>query len=279
MFVPSNNLAKLGIGAANMNRIRLADQLFFPVAVNFANPAIPMFGGSVGNRAGRAVHLNSPGVAGNIGGYTADFSPITGDTISVVRKFTSDGVEYQVADYQGRQLAIEAPQASHPVYGTGVAGDIDWDNNGTVDASDTPPALPGAIALLKGTPRYIIKADGIIYDCLEMRSSDNSQIKPTPGGGYQHWEFAAAAGPPTFYNSTDNTYDAQAALTSLGGNLAAAHYTRPVGRISFRPKSGAGAQVIQDHLGRAQTSLDALSRVLRSLNDEAKGPFANLVIR
>lgn len=280
MFVPSNNLVKLGIGGAHYTRIRLSEMLFSPVAVNFNNPAIPMFGGSVGNRSGQAVKLNSIGIAGNTGAYKADYSAISGDTISIIRKFTSDGVEYQVADYLGNQVGIEAPNANHPSY-AGLS--VDWNNDGT--GGDALPGTTADVPLLKGIPRYIVKSDGVIYDCLIIRDqngsstaqSENTQAPVTPGGGFQHWEFAAAGG--GFYTAASNSYNASAALASLGGTLQGVHYTRPVGRISFRPKSGSGAQVIQDHLGRAQTSLDALSRVLRTLNDEAKGPFANIVLR
>jgi hypothetical protein len=261
MLIPSNNLAKLGVGAAHSTRVQLADQLFFPIAVDFDNPSMPMNGGRIGNRSGSPTRLTSAGIAGNTAGYNADYSFLSGDPASVIRTMTSDGPIFAVTYYNGGgQITIENPIAG------AVGANVDYGN----------------------IPRYIIKSDGIIYDLLEIRGTDSSG-SPPPAGPWQHWEFAAAQ-VGSGYTAGTNTYDpATAAIDTArypnvtGGFTANAitpdHYVRAVGRISFRAKAGASSAAIQEQLGRAQNMLDTMSRLLRSLHDEAKGPFANIGLR
>lgn len=259
MLIPSNNLAKLGVGAAHATRVQLADQLFFPIAVDFDNPSLPMNGGRIGNRSGAAIRLTSAGIAGNTAGYNADYSFLAGDPASVIRTMTSDGPIFAVTYYNGGgQISIENPIAA------AVAANVDYGN----------------------IPRYMIKADGVIYDLLEIRGNDSDG---TPNGPWQHWEFAAAqagtgyTGGTNTYNPAGATIDSARYPNVTGGFLANQitpdHYVRPVGRISFRAKAGASSAAIQEQLGRAQNMLDTMSRLLRSLHDEAKGPFANIGLR
>lgn len=239
MFVPSNNLLKLGIGAAHQQRVDLANRLFFPVAVDILNPTEPMRGGSIGNRGGGPTFLTgaaSAGVGGNSAGYIAEFSTIEGDPLIILKKMTSDGEQFVVVDGRGKEVMLEDPTLNGPY---------------------------------SSIPRYRIKADGTIYDLLEIRGADNAA-----GTLFQHWEFAAAGvgpyggggyNPPAPFNNNlliDET-----------------HYVKAVGRISFRPKAGASSQLIQDNLSRASGALDSMSRFLRTLHDEAKGPFANIILR
>lgn len=261
MLIPSNNLAKLGVGAAHSTRVQLADQLFFPIAVDFLNPSMPMNGGRIGNRSGSLTRLTSPGIAGNTAGYNADYSFLVGDPASVIRTMTSDGPIFAVTYYNGGgQITIENPSA---VLGGGAP---DYGN----------------------IPRYIIKADGVIYDLLEIRGADSSG-SPPPAGPWQHWEFAAAqnasgyTGATNTYNPLTATIDGARYPNVTGGfapdQITPDHYVVPVGRISFRAKAGASSAAIQEQLGRAQNMLDTMSRLLRSLHDEAKGPFANIGLR
>ena len=246
MISPTNNLAKLGIGAAHAMRIELADQLFFPVAVDLARSGQPMSGGAIGNRGGAPTRLTSPGAAGNTGGFAADFSNLTGDPISVIKTMTSDGPIFTLQNYKGSGIiTIEDPTTGGP-YST--------------------------------VARYMIKNDGYVYDLLALRgvdSLDTSQanVNNVP---YQHWEFANAT-PGAGYDGTTNTYTPTAGFAN--NQNTAAYYSRPVGRLSFQPKEGASQGAIQEQLTRAQSTLDTMSRMLRSLHDEAKGPFSNFVIR
>lgn len=277
-IVPTNNLAKLGIAAAHSMRLELADQLFYPIAVNILNPSQPMMGGSIGNRAGYAQRITSGGAAGNTGGYRADFNGLEGDPVAVVKTMTSDGPIFTLQKYDGSGIITIEDSALGP----------------------PPPGTPDYTT----TARYIVKADGKIYDILKLRDFDESNGIPNEDNpitdpananfndSYQHWEFAAVnqsttANPvatPVYnpgalanYNPAGNLYTPNA---SFAPNLITQNmYTRAVGLISFRPKEGSSASVINDQLSRAQSTLDLMSRLLRSLHDEAKGPFANLVIR
>lgn len=270
MITPTNNLAKLGISAAHAMRLELADQLFFPIAVNINNPAQAMMGGSIGNRTGYAQRLTQGGAAGNTGGFRADFNGLEGDPVSVVKVMTSDGPIFTIQKYDGTGIiTIEDPilQSTQP-----RASQYDYTT----------------------TARYVVKADGGIYDILTLRDFDESNGIPNEdnpitdptnaafNNNYQHWEFAAHAADPDGtdadnYSGTGNLYTPPNGF--LRNQISLNHYTRKVGMISFRPKEGASAAVIQENLTRAQSTLDLMSRMLRSLHDEAKGPFANLVIR
>lgn len=259
-ITPTNNLAKLGIAAAARMRLELADQLYFPIAVNINNPSQPMMGGAVGNRSGLPRRLSGngnlatnpqdgDGPGGNTAGYAADFNGLEGDPVTIVKTNTSDGVIFTVQKYDGSGvIPVEDPVLN----------------------STAPVAANQNFSTVA---RYIVKADGVIYDLLKPVGSDAGPSNPAAGGPYTHWQLAADPGPT--YLSGTNTYTAGLAPSAI----VEAHYTRAVGRISFRPKEGASSGAIQEQLTRAQNTLDTMSRLLRSLHDESKGPFANMVVR
>lgn len=243
-ITPTNNLTKLGIAAAHSMRLELADQLYYPIGVDVRNPAQPMSGGTVGNRSGQFRRLTSPGIDGNTGGYGADFSGLEGDPVAIVKTMTSDGPIFTVQQYNGQ---------------------------GIITAES--PLAPAAGADYSTVARYIVKADGYIYDLLALSlQNDNTLSAPGP---YSHWRLAADINNAATYNPATNTYTP----TIAPANINETHYTRRVGQISFRPKDGASSGAIQEQLSRAQSTLDTMSRLLRSLHDEAKGPFSNFVIR
>lgn len=253
MIRPTNDLALLGIGAGHARRLELADKLFFPVLVDIQNTGIPLQGGYVGNRGGTSAYLAPSLVgaaydsAGNAGAYSADYSPLTGDPMAAVKTKTADGDTFYVKRYDGQGIiTVEDPTFD--------------------DGSGTGPYA--------NLPRYIVKADGMVYDVLELRGADAY----TAGGGVtnlQHWEFA---------NDTGGTFDMTdgyipSARFQNPSLITADDYIRPVGFLSIRDKSGASSGLIQEELSRTQSSIDVLSRMLRSLHDESKGPLANIVPR
>ncbi|MEZ0367461.1 MAG: hypothetical protein ACAI44_00075, partial [Candidatus Sericytochromatia bacterium] len=240
---------------AHAMRLELADQLFFPIAVNIFNPSQPMMGGSVGNRGGQPRRLAGDGAAsnptdgdgsgGNTAAYGADFNALDGDPVTVIKTTTSDGVIFTIQKYDGSGVIT----VDDPVLGKPTGGLKDFTT----------------------VARYIVKSDGVIYDLLEARNSDSFPTNPAANGPYRHWELAASAS-GAGYTSGTNSYNPPIAPANITQN----HYTRAVGRISFRPKEGASSGAIQEQLTRAQSTLDTMSRLLRSLHDEAKGPFANI---
>ncbi|MBF2055200.1 MAG: hypothetical protein IGS03_17250 [Candidatus Sericytochromatia bacterium] len=245
-IVPTNNLNKLGIAAAHSMRLELADQLYYPIGVDVRNPAQPMSGGTVGNRSGQPQRLTSGFIDGNTGGYGADFSALEGDPVAVVKTMTSDGPIFTIQQYNGQGIiTAESPLA--------------------------PAVAPGQDYSI--VARYIVKADGYIYDLLALSIQEDNIA--SADGPYSHWRLAADIGNAATYNAANNTYTPSIAPTAINES----HYTRRVGQISFRPKDGASSGAIQEQLSRAQSTLDTMSRLLRSLHDEAKGPFANFVIR
>lgn len=253
MQVPSNDLVKLAIGAGHRRRLELADQLFYPVVVDLLRPGNPLSGGYTGNRGGRSVRLTDGGAAGNTGGMGADFSFLEGDPLTVIKTNTSDGIIFTLKNYAGKgTITVEDPNLAP---------------NAVLTALDRDYST---------IPRYMIKADGGVYDLLALRNTDTTETDPNAAGfngPYQHWELAADPAP--VYNPATNVYTPGLQAR----NINASHYTRLVGQVSIRPKEGASSSVIQEQLTRTQTTIDTMSRFLRTLHDEAKGPFANIVIR
>lgn len=247
MLIPSNDLVKLAIGAGHAQRVELSNQLFYPIAVDIRNPSQPLSGGSVGNRSGFATLLGTPNIGGNTAAYAADFSPLTGDPLAVIKIMTANGPIFTLARYDG---------------------------TGIITIED--PALGGPYS---SVPRYVVKADGTIYDCLEARGAD-SEVAPNNFSNLRHWEFAAdITGTYTVATGYTPGNDVNGVSLQNPANISERHYIRPVGKVSFRAKSGAASGVIQENLQRIATGLDTMSRILRSFHDEAKGPFANIVIR
>ncbi|PIQ26333.1 hypothetical protein COW36_14905 [bacterium (Candidatus Blackallbacteria) CG17_big_fil_post_rev_8_21_14_2_50_48_46] len=243
MLIPSNNFVKLAIGAGHAVRVDLANQLFYPIAVDINNPSQPLAGGSVGNRSGRAVTLGSAGVGGNTAAYGADFSSLTGDPLSVVKINTANGPLFTLAKYDGTGIiTIEDPTLGANPYAS--------------------------------IPRYVVKADGTIFDCLEARGQD-TETAPNTYSNLRHWEFAAdGAGTYTVAGGY-----VPGGIFGTPSSITENHYTRAVGKVSFRAKSGAASAVIQEQIQRTQSGIDTMSRMLRAFHDEAKGPFSNIVIK
>lgn len=274
MITPTNNLVKLGIGAAHRMRLELADQLFFPILVNINNPSQPMNGGYIGNRSGQSMRLTQAefsqtlplptpvrGIAGNTGGYGADYSPLEGDPVGTIKTMTSDGPIFTMQRYDGK----------------GIITIEDARINGIIDPID-PQYDYSSI------PRYIVKSDGIVYDILELKGDEPPPNATDADGPYRHWAFAAEGQPnPAGGNFGTGTYAAGNVYTPhddfLPGNITEDMYTRPVGLISFRDKQGASSGAIQEQLQRAQSTLDTMSRLLRSLHQESQTAFANFVVR
>lgn len=262
MISPTNNLVKLGIGAAHRMRLELADQLFFPVLVDKSNPSQPMPGGYIGNRSGISTRLTANGIAGNTGAYGADYSALVGDPIAAVKTMTSDGPIYTMQRYDGK----------------GIITIEDARLNGTLAPS-------AAQYDYSSTPRYIVKADGIVYDILALKGVDPAPDQTAANGPYQHWAFAAEGQPNpaggTFgtgtYAGANNAYTPHNDF--LPANITEDMYVRPVGLISFRDKQGASSGAIQEQLQRAQSTLDTMSRLLRSLHQESQTAFSNFVVR
>lgn len=273
-ITPTNNLAKLGIAAAVATRNELADQLFFPIAVNIYNPSQPMMGGTVGNRSGQPRRLtgdgnvttntkDGDGGGGNTAGFGADFSALEGDPVTIIKTNTSDGVIYTVQKYDG----------------SGVITVEDASLNNLTTGSP-PPGGVGGTRDYTTVARYIVKADGVIYDLLSPSGIDANPTNPAASGPYRHWQMSADTSPG--YTAGTNTYipgNDSAGVSLTANNIVERHYMRAVGRISFRPKEGASSGAIQEQLTRTQSIIDTMSRLLRSLHDESKGPFANMVIR
>lgn len=259
-ILPTNNLVKLAIGAGHAKRVALADQLYFPVAVDLFNPALPMMGGYVGNRSGQSQRLTSAGAGGNIGGFGADFDGLSGDPVAVIQTMTSDGPIFTLKRYDGRgDITVEDPRLN-PDGASGTGNDFST------------------------VARYLIKADGYVYDLLQMTGSDTANLDPNAanfGGPYQHWALATDAinGTGTYLDTGNATGDYQYTPSLTNAQITKAHYLRKVGQISFRDKQGASSGAIQEQLTRIQSTLDSMTRLMRSLHDEAKGPFANIVIR
>lgn len=197
----------VSIGVAFDAQLKAADNLFFASAVDFSDATRPQFGGSLGTIDGASTTLaNADGA-----GFVSVENPVAGDPVTVRTISTADGPRYQIVDGNGQEITVEAK---------GTAG-ATWDN----------------------VPRYLVKADGIVYDVLDQ-----------PGG----------AG-----NWTDPTGNNPNIVTEN-------HYDRPIGRITFKAKEGATIARAQDDLQRTGSIVQLLTRLLESIQDEAKG-FSSLV--
>ncbi|MEK7433962.1 MAG: hypothetical protein AABZ74_12565 [Cyanobacteriota bacterium] len=111
----------------------------------------------------------------------------------------------------------------------------------------------------RNTPRYIVKSDGIIYDNLAVVSG---------GAGTGQWGIVdPTSTPPTGFTQ---------ALAPNAAGIGVQHYSRPVGRITFKAKEGATLARAQDDLQRTSTIVQILTRLLESIQSEAQG-FASLI--
>jgi len=117
---------------------------------------------------------------------------------------------------------------------------------------------PGSGGTYTNIPRYLVKSDGVVYDVL-------SPVLPSGAGIYGISNPAATNGSP--------------GLASFPGGpnaLNLTHYARPVGRITFKAKEGATLARAQDDLQRVGSIVQLLTRLLESVQDEAKG-FSSLI--
>ncbi len=215
-----NNLI-VSIGIAFDAQLKAADNLFFASAVDFSDPTRPMFGGSLGDSSGVATTL----YGANTGtGYASPDNPVSGSPVTVRQIATADGPRYQVTDGSGREIKVESPNTT-----------------GTY----------------RNVPRYLVKADGIVYDVLATQS-------------------AAGTGPYGICTPT-NTQGTPALIGDPGvAFVGLQHYARATGRITFKAKEGATLARAQDDLQRTGSIVQLLTRLLESIQDEGKG-FSSLI--
>lgn len=112
----------------------------------------------------------------------------------------------------------------------------------------------------RNIPRYIVKSDGVVYDVLAPQT--------TTGAG----QYGICV--PGNVNGTPAYTTAAAAPGANAINIT--HYARAVGRITFKAKEGATLARAQDDLQRVGSIVQLLTRLLESVQDEAKG-FSSLI--
>ncbi|MBC7476144.1 MAG: hypothetical protein H7263_17810 [Candidatus Sericytochromatia bacterium] len=221
-----NNLIT-SIGIAFDTQIKASDNLFFAAAVDFTDPTKPMFGGAVGNAAGQATTLY-PNDQGSPTGYASTNNAVSGDPVTVRQITTADGPRYQVTDNNGREIKVESQ------------------------------SLSGATALYQNVPRYLVKADGIVYDVLASTTSNMT-------GAYGIYD-----------PSTKQGIGPQATAGPAISTINISTYGRAIGRITFKAKEGATLARAQDDQQRAGQVVQLLTRLLESIQDESKG-FSSLI--
>lgn len=223
----------VSIGIAFDSQLKAADNLFFASAVDFSDATRPLFVGSVGDASGQAVKLypnDGSGTSTNPSGYASTNNAVSGDPGTVRQITTADGPRFQITDNNGREVKVET-QASQGNY--------------------------------RNVPRYIVKADGIVYDVLAPVNAAgtgnygivDTSVVPIGSKGIQGSSYAAAP--------------ASNAITLQ-------HYSRAVGRITFKAKEGATLARAQDDLQRTGSIVQLLTRLLESIQDESKG-FSSLI--
>ena len=213
----------LSIGVGFDAQLKAADNLFFSTALDINDPSRPMFGGAIGNTQGLARRIQDADAEG----YLSINNGIDGDPITIKQIATSDGPRYIATDGTGKEITIEDPSA-------------------------------GGNATLQATPRYIIKSDGTIYDCLVH----------SVAGGTGRWQIAD----PTQPFGGQGTASTPPAIA-----ITIDTYARPVGKITFKAKEGATLARAQDELGRIGSSVQLLVRLLESIQDESRS--FNSIIR
>jgi hypothetical protein len=214
----------VSIGIAFDAQLKAADNLFFSAAVDFTDPTRPMFGGSVGDAAGSPTTLGTTAI-----GYASANNAVSGDPVTVRQVSTAEGPRYQVTDNNGREIKIE----------TAASG-----------------------GSYRNVPRYLVKADGLVYDVLAPVTASGtgafSTCDPTQPNGMPG---SNSGGTPSPVSATAISID---------------HYARPIGRITFKAKEGATLARAQDDLQRTGSIVQLLTRLLESIQDEGKG-FSSLI--
>lgn len=213
----------LSIGVGFDSQLKAADNLFFSTAIDISDPTRPMFGGALGNTQGLARRIQDA----DSEGFLSFNNGIDGDPVTIKQIATADGPRYIVTDGTGKEVTIEDPSA-------------------------------GGDPNLQATPRYVVKSNGTIYDCLVH----------SVAGGTGKWEIADPALP--FGGTGDLTFN------PATDSISIQHYARPVGRITFKAKEGATLARAQDELGRIGSSVQLLTRLLESIQDEARS-FTSII--
>lgn len=211
----------LSVGVGFDSQLKAADNLFFAAPVDFDDPTRPMFGGSIGNTAGLARPISSTEAEG----YLSLNNGIDGDPVAIRQVSTADGPRYQVVDGNGKEITIEDPSS-------------------------------GGTPSFMATPRYVVKADGVVYDILTHSAA----------GGSGLWRFCDPAQP----------YGGTGSGTAPAGPITLDHYARPVARITFKAKEGATLSRAQDELSRIGSSVQLLVRLLESIQDESRS-FTSII--
>lgn len=210
----------LSIGVGFDSQLKAADNLFFSTAIDISDPTRPMFGGAIGNTQGLARRIDDVDAEG----FLSFNNGIDGDPMTIKQIATADGPRYIVTDGTGKEVTIEDPSA-------------------------------GGSPTLQATPRYIVKSDGTIYDCLVH----------SVAGGTGKWQIADPTKP----------FGGQG-LASVPASITIDHYARPVGKITFKAKEGATLARAQDELGRIGSSVQLLTRLLESIQDESRS-FTSII--
>lgn len=217
----------LSIGVGFDSQLKAADNLFFATAVDINDPTRPMFGGAVGNTQGIARRLYDDA---DSEGFLSLNNGIDGDPVTVKQISTADGPRYMVTDGSGKEIMIEDPSA-------------------------------GGDATLQATPRYLVKSDGVIYDCLVHANA----------GGSGQWRIAD---PTQAFGG--NGIDAATFTGTYNDTVDITHYARPVARMTYKAKEGATLARAQDELGRLSSSVQLLVRLLESVQDESRS-FTSII--
>lgn len=210
----------LSVGVGFDSQLKAADNLFFSTAIDISDPSRPMFGGSIGNTQGLARRITDADAEG----FSSFNNGIDGDPVTIKQIATSDGPRYVVTDGSGKEIMVEDPSA-------------------------------GGSATLQATPRYIVKSDGSVYDCLVHAQA----------GGTGRWQIANPAQP-----------FGGVGLAAVPATITIDHYARPVGKITFKAKEGATLARAQDELGRIGQSVQLLVRLLESIQDESRS-FTSII--
>ncbi|MGV3524788.1 MAG: hypothetical protein ACO1RX_11200 [Candidatus Sericytochromatia bacterium] len=211
----------LSIGVGFDSQLKAADNLFFSAAIDISDPAKPFFGGAIGSsQGGLARRLGDADADGflNTGG---DGNAVDGSPVAIKQIATADGPRYVVTDGTGKEIMLEDPSA-------------------------------GGNQSLQATPRYVVKSDGTIYDCL---------VHSVPGGTGV-WRVASLTDP--FGGTGDTTFVPGTTPMTIE------RYARPVGKITFKAKEGATLARAQDELGRISSSVQLLVRLLEAIQDESR---------
>lgn len=224
----------VGVGVAFDAQLKAADNLFFAAAVDYDDPTKPMFGGAVGDTNGfpqKLVNNNlGAGSSGNYdaarpAGFNSTNNGIDGDPVTIRQVATADGPVFQIVNSTGAEITVEDPSLG---------------------------------SYFSATKRYVVKSDGIIYDCLTHDA-----------GAAGYWE-VCNTGNPMGYPGLGT------APNSINNTSASSHYLRPVGRVTFKAKEGATLARAQDEMSRMGSVVQLLTRLLESIQDEAKN-FSSII--